>query len=84
VSHHAHDSEESARPLIFSGVIPIGQRHDAIQHVGHKLAKELLYLTSFSNVLFYHFEKYEISQKCYDIDGSAWMHPNTQGLPGLG
>jgi hypothetical protein len=47
MSHHAHDSEESARPFIFNEVIPICQWRSVTQHVGRKSAKELLSLAPF-------------------------------------
>jgi hypothetical protein len=41
--------------LIFGEVIPISQWHGATQHMGHKSAKELLSLATFSHTIFYHF-----------------------------
>jgi hypothetical protein len=57
--HHAHNSEESVRPLIFGEVIPISQWSITTRHVGHKSAKEFLSLAPlFFHVPFYRFCKY--------------------------
>jgi hypothetical protein len=55
VSHHAHDSEESALPSVFDGVTPISQRRGATQSMGRKSAKELLSLAFLSHILSYRF-----------------------------
>jgi hypothetical protein len=84
VSHYAHDFEESARPLIFGGAIPISQRRGTTQCAGRKLAKEIQSQASYSRTLFNASASMPIGQKCHDIDRQAHLYPDTQGLPRLG
>jgi hypothetical protein len=55
MSHYAYDFEESLRPMIFGGAIPIRQRCGATQRAGQKSSKEILSLASYYHTLFYHF-----------------------------
>jgi hypothetical protein len=55
MSHYAYDFEESLRPMIFGGAIPIRQRCGATQRAGQKSSKEILSLASYYRTLFYHF-----------------------------
>jgi hypothetical protein len=79
------DSEESVRPSVFGGVTPINQRHSATQHVGCKLANELLSLVSFPQHALLSFLKVCSPVKSAMIQMSkTQLYPSTLGLPELG
>jgi hypothetical protein len=85
VIHHAHDFEESVRPLIFGGVTLVNQWRDATQRMGRKSTKELLSLASFfSYTLLSLLKVCPLAKSAIMQTDETRLYLGTQGLPELG